>query len=148
LHVAKTEIHAAHDYQHLYVAFRAHTASERAGEWVAVELANMAANERWRFVVTARGNGAIERHTREGQFRIEGAAWQFARTEDRTGYNVEMKIPLELIGVATNTKGQKPIQLRLNFLRRINDTARNARYIVRAYPDAGDTKRMAVMTLR
>jgi hypothetical protein len=92
---------------------------------------------RYRFVVTAKGNGVVEKHTREGRFRLEGIDWKFATKKTDNGYEVEMQIPLSIVN------NQK--QFRFNALRRIGGS--DTPIIVRAFPDAGDVTLMPVAVL-
>lgn len=123
-------VHLAHDQSNLLATFPIDT-NGLEKEWCAIELAPPGLDERFRFVVTARGNGVVERHSREGQFRIEGLDWKYSSRPTATGYEVEMQIPLSIVD------GQK--QFRLNALRR---TSGSALPIQRAFPDAGDVTLM------
>ena len=96
-----------------------------------MELFPASLDERFRFVTTARGNGVLERHTREGHFRVEGLEWKYWAHQTQTGYEAEIKIPLEMVGGAKN--------FRLNVLHRIGGSSAP---IVRAFPDAGDVTLM------
>lgn len=125
-----TKLWVGRDSKHLLVAVRARLRESATNEWVAVDLAPTAANERWRFRVRTDGKSSVERHTREGQFAIEGLQWQGKIKMFKGFYDVEMKIPLEVIG--------SPAQARFNALRRVHDPALGIRYTVRAYPDAND----------
>ncbi|HVF09900.1 MAG TPA: hypothetical protein VNA16_03810, partial [Abditibacteriaceae bacterium] len=51
---------------------------------------------------------------------------------------VEMQIPLSVMGAHT---------FRFNALRRVYDARADMRYIVRAYPDAGDVMLMPIVKL-
>lgn len=128
-----------HDQTHLFVAVRAPASKVLSGEWVAVEIAPMNASEKWRFVVTAKGNTVVEKHTREGQFRIEGLDWKGATKATPKYFDVEMKIPLSIVG--------NPKQFRFNALRRVWDEKVGIHYIVRAVPDAGDARLMPFVQL-
>ncbi len=119
-----------HDKTHLTAIFHINTPSLEK-EWCAIELAPASLDERFRFVITARGNGVIERHTREGQFRVEGLEWKYSSRQTATGYEAEVKIPLEIVG---DTKS-----FRLNVLRRIGGSSAP---VVRAFADAGDVTLM------
>jgi hypothetical protein len=118
---------------------RDESGSVAAGEWMAVEIAPLSGNERWRFVVTMGGKGVVEKHTRAGRFRIEGLQWKCAAKNLATGYGVEMEIPLSVIG--------DPQRFRFNALRRVNDLKAGIRHIARAHQDAGDVSLMPVATL-
>jgi hypothetical protein len=106
-------------------------------EWTAIELAPADTSERYRFVVTAKGNGVVERHTREGRFRIEGLDWKYAVHQTKNGYDVEMQIPLSVV---RNAK-----EFRFNALRHVGGSTP---HIVRAFPDAGDVTLMPLATLQ
>ena len=135
-----TTLWLTHDATTLYVAMRCHGASPvMPGEWVAVDLAPADAHERWRFRVTAAGQKSVEHHTREGQFAAEGLSWQ-AKAKVFSGfYDVEMKIPLSVIG--------NPHTFRCNAARRVNDVEHGLRYTVRAWPDANDTYLMPLVRI-
>src|SRR5207237_891940 len=109
------------------------------GEWCAVDMAPADAGERWRFVVIPSGHGVVERHTREGQFRVEGVAWNSAARSSDRSYSVELSIPLSLFDAGHG--------VRINALRRFSDAAVEARYIARAFPDAGDVTLMPLVRL-
>ncbi|HVF10244.1 MAG TPA: glycoside hydrolase domain-containing protein, partial [Abditibacteriaceae bacterium] len=97
-----TALWTGHDGTNLLVAIRAGFAPALSkGEWLAVEIAPVAGTERWRFVVTPDGKAVAEKHTREGRFRIEGVNWKFATEMNRTNYEVEMQIPLSVVGANT-----------------------------------------------
>jgi hypothetical protein len=155
-----TQAWVTHDADYLYVAVRAafpplpgrRTAAPGpqrpipadfmvpAGDWIAVDLAPLSGRERWRFVVTPHGTYVVERHTREGQFKIEGLEWKHGTRIGGKDYSVEFRIPLELVGDGTS--------FRLNVLRRIGSRDLSPRYFVRAYPDAGDVTLMPVVQLQ
>jgi hypothetical protein len=126
-----------HYDQSLFIAMRARLpvpGTTPSNDWVAVELAPVDGTERWRFVVTQKGVTAVERHTREGRFRVEGIKWKGA-TKTFTGfYDVEIEIPLSVIGAAG--------WFRLNGLRRSWDAKSGTSYISRAQLDAGDVMLM------
>lgn len=126
----------SHDKTHLTASFHIDTPTLEK-EWCAVELAPASLDERFRFVITARGNGVLERHTREGHFRVEGLEWEFSARPTQTGYEAEMKIPLEVVGGAKN--------FRLNVLRRIGGSSAP---VLRAFPDAGDVTLMPHVRLQ
>jgi len=136
-----TSLWVTADQDNLYIAARASFQPitgqpPAAGDWVGVDLAPLDARERWRFVMTPRGRAAVERHTREGQFAIEGLEWQHGLHVAADHYAVEMRIPLELIG--------DPTRFRFNVLRRLGAGEAGIRYVVRAYPNAGDVTLMPV----
>lgn len=131
-----TKLWSAKKQSSLYVAFRAQGDSLEK-EWCAIEIAPKDAIERYRFVVTAKGNGVVEKHTREGRFRIEGLDWKYAVKQTENGYDVEMQIPLSVVN------HQKTF--RFNALRRIGGSTP---VIVRAFPDAGDVTLMPLATLQ
>lgn len=136
-----TKLYLTHDKTYLYVAFRCRMSTQVTEQngWTAVDLAPLKADERWRFVVTQKGVLAVEHHTREGKFRVEGLKWQGA-TKSATGfYDVEMKIPLEIIGGAS--------RFRFNALRRTTHEPSGTRVMLRAYPDADDVFLMPIVTL-
>ncbi len=116
----------ANNGTHLIATFRVQTSSLEK-EWCAVELAPFTLDERFRFVITARGNGVMERHSREGHFRVEGLEWKYSARPVEGGYEARMEIPLEIVG---ETK-----EFRLNVLRRIGGSSAPT---VRAFNDAGD----------
>jgi hypothetical protein len=118
---------------------RMSTHVETPGEWAAVDLAPMKADERWRFRVTQKGRLAVEHHTREGNFSVEGLVWQGATKTFKGFYDVEMKIPLEIIGNAS--------RFRFNALRRTTHEASGTRVTLRAYPDANDVFLAPIVTL-
>jgi hypothetical protein len=118
-----------HDTSTLFVRFPVRT-STLEKEWCAVEIAPEDASERFRFVVTAKGNAVVEKHTREGRFRLEGFDWKFAASATDGGYEVEMQIPLSIVD---NAK-----RFRFNALHRDGSTLR----LTRAFPDAGDVTLM------
>jgi hypothetical protein len=132
---ADTQLWHAHDKQNLFVAFRVSTSSFDK-DWCAIEIAPMDASERFRFVVTPKGNGVVEKHTREGRFQIEGLNWKFAARQNKDNYVVEMQIPLSLV--------DHDDEIRLNALRRDGSTLR----ITRAFPDANDVTLMPIATLQ
>lgn len=109
------------------------------GEWFAVDLAPEDATVRWRFVVTPSGKGIIEKHTREGHFRIEGVKWRFAAFAQRDFYNIELQIPLEELGLSS--------QFRFNALRQLNDTQLGIKYTLRAAADSDDVTAMPLLEL-
>jgi hypothetical protein len=133
----QTRMWATRDASNLYVAVRCE--QPQAGEWVAVEIAPQNTAERWRFVVTQRGKLAVERHTREGRFNVEGVAWQGAHYAGEGFWNAEFRVPLSLVGEG------KPF--RLNALRRTT-TRSNTRVLLRAFPDAGDVTLMPLVSAR
>jgi hypothetical protein len=142
--VPSTTLYLAHDAQNFYVAMRCRTnASTRntspEAEWVAVDLAPFDAQERWRFVLTQKGNRVVERHTRGGQFRVQGVAWTAAQQRFNGYYDVEMQIPLSVLGNTT--------QFRFNALRRTTHAPTGTRIVLRAWPDAGDVYLMPIATL-
>ena len=136
-----TSLWLAHDAHYLYIALRAQLQAPTAqGEWVAIDIAPLDATERWRFIITADGKTAVERHTREGRFGIEGLSWQAALKIYSGSYNVEIKLPLSVLKGAHS--------FRFNALRRVNDIKLGTRYTVRVDAmDAGDVTLMPVMTL-
>jgi hypothetical protein len=97
------------------------------------------AQERWRFVLTQKGNRVVERHTREGQFRVEGVDWTAAQQRFNSYYDVEMRIPLSALGDAT--------KFRFNALRRTTHAPTGTRIVLRAWSDAGDVYLMPIATL-
>ncbi len=113
--------------------------TELKGEWFAVDLAPLKANVRWRFIVTPTGKGIVEKHTREGHFRIEGIKWNFAALATRDFYNVEMQIPLDEIGLEN--------EFRFNARRRLHDTKLDIHYLLDAALDAEDVTLMPIVTL-
>jgi hypothetical protein len=139
LHLPATILHLTHDNKNLYVAMRCRTDASTQGEWVAVDLAPLNATERWRFVLTQKGTRVVERHTREGQFRVEGVNWSSAQQRFNGYYDVEMQIPLSVVGNAT--------KFRFNALRRTTHAATGTRVVMRAWPDAGDVYLMRIATL-
>ena len=82
----------------------------------------------------------MEKHTREGHFRIEGASWKFAAHATRDFYNIEMQIPLRELALRDS--------FRFNALRRLDDTQLGIKYILRAAPDAGDVISTPVIKLQ
>jgi hypothetical protein len=124
-----------HDTDTLFVTIRA-DASTLEKDWCAVELAPPDLKSRFRFVVTSKGNGVVEKHTREGRFRLENFDWKFSSQKTETGYSVEMQIPLSVVN------SEK--QFRFNALRRSGSTLQ----ITRAFPDAGDVTLMPIATLQ
>ncbi|HEX8237447.1 MAG TPA: glycoside hydrolase domain-containing protein [Abditibacteriaceae bacterium] len=136
-------LNLAHDKNNLYVALRCRTNASTQGEWVAVDLAPFDAHERWRFVLTQKGNRVVERHTREGQFRVEGVNWTAAQQHFNGYYDVEMQIPLSVLGDATGNA----TKFRFNALRRTTHAATGTRVVLRAWPDAGDVYLMPIATL-
>jgi hypothetical protein len=135
-----TSLFVSHDASNLYVAIRArNSAKALSGEWVAVELSPQNAQEKWRFVVTAKGNMVVEKHTREGHFRIENVQWKGATKQFHGYYDVEIKIPLNIIG---NAK-----QFRFNAIRRVWDDKLQMNYLVRAVENAGDPRLMPLVSL-
>lgn len=133
---ADPQFSLSHDQQTLFVKFT-NGGSTLEKDWCAIELAPSSSAERYRFVVTAKGNGIVEKHSREGRFRIEGFAWKFAAKKAADGYEVEMQIPLTVVN---NEK-----QFRFNALRRIGGS--DTPIIVRAFPDAGDITLMPLAVL-
>ncbi len=141
----KTTLWTAHDGGNLLVAARCPLmprafAEVVKGEWFAVDLAPTDAKMRWRFVVTPSGKGVVEKHTREGHFRIEGVKWKFAARASRDFYNVEMQIPLSEIGLNH--------RFRFNARRQLNDTQLGIKYILRSAPDADDATLMPILELK
>jgi hypothetical protein len=134
-----TTLFVAHDKNNLYVAMRCRFDTSTQGEWVAVDLAPLDAQERWRFVLTQKGNRVVERHTREGQFRVEGVDWTAAQQRFNSYYDVEMRIPLSALGDAT--------KFRFNALRRTTHAPTGTRIVLRAWSDAGDVYLMPIATL-
>jgi hypothetical protein len=106
---------------------------------VAVELFNANTSEKWRFIVTAKGNRVVEKHTREGHFRIEGVQWSGTTKQFNGYYDVELKIPLDVPGKA------KP--LRFNLLRRVWDEKLQMNQIFRTVENAGDPRLMLPVEL-
>lgn len=108
------------------------------GEWFAVDLASQLGVQfeavRWRFIVTPSGKGIVEKHTREGHFRIEGINWKFAAKASRGFYNVEMQIPLKEIKLGHFVSW--------NVRRRLHDTKLDIHYLLHAYPDNEDITEM------
>jgi hypothetical protein len=136
-----TSLFWSHESKHLYVAMRArNSAKVLSGEWVGVELSPQNANEKWRFVVTAKGNAVVEKHTREGHFRIEGVQWKSATKTFSGYYDVEMQIPLEVLGNAQ--------KFRLTALRRAWDDKLAMNHLLRAWTDAGDPRLMTLIELQ
>ncbi len=136
-----TKLYLTHDKTHLFVAMRCRmsTHAGEQNEWTAVDLAPLKADERWRFRVTQKGKLAVEHHTREGNFGVEGLVWQGATKTFKGFYDVEMKIPLEIIGGAT--------RFRFNALRRTTHEGSGTRVTLRAYPDANDVFLTPIVTL-
>lgn len=133
----KTDFLCLHDEENIYAAFKAE-AKTFEKDWCAAELANGALTERYRFVVTSKGTGVVERHTREGKFRVEGVTWKFAAKKEEGIYTVEMQIPLSIF--------DSKDYMRANALRRIGDP--NSAYIVRLAQDAGDITLMHYLQLQ
>ena len=126
----KTQVWLAHNKEHLFVAARCPLMpralnGEIKGDWFCVERANP--HTRWRFIVTPAGRGIIEKHTREGHFRIEGIKWKYAAKATRDFYNVEMQIPLDDTDIRVST---------FNVRRRLHDTKLNIHYFLSAAQDA------------
>jgi hypothetical protein len=132
---ADTQLWHAHDKQNLFIAFRISTNSFDK-DWCAVEIAPMDGSKRFRFVVTSKGNGVVEKHTREGRLQIEELDWKFAALQNKDNYVVEMQISLSLV--------EHDGEIRLNALRRNGSTLR----ITRAFNDAGDVTLMPVAFLQ
>ncbi len=133
--VSGSEVWVAHNDKDLLVAFRGKIGAESRGEWSAIDIAPLNADERWRFVLTAKANAVIEKHTREGHFRIlEGVDWDYELHLNDDNYVVEMRVPLSIIG--------EPQWFRWNAIQRVYDAEHNSLFIARAFPDAGDTQRM------
>lgn len=101
---------------------------EVKGDWFAVDLAPINPDVRWRLIVTPGGKGIVEKHTREGHFRIEGINWKYAAKATRDFYNIEMQIPLSEIGLKN--------KVRFNARRRFHDTQLDIHYLLHAVPDA------------
>lgn len=140
-----TNLWMAYSGQNLLIAARCSLiprpyGSELKGEWFAVDLASLDTEVRWRFVVTPSGKGVVEKHTREGHFRIEGVKWKFAARATRDFYNVEMQIPLNEIGLKDT--------FQCNARRRLDDTARGLKYLLNATPDAGNVTLMPIFKLQ
>jgi hypothetical protein len=81
----------------------------------------------------------VERHTHEGQFRVEGVDWTSAQQRFNGYYDVEMQIPLSVLGNVT--------KFRFNALRRTTHAPTGTRVVLRAWPDAGDVYLMPIATL-
>ncbi len=125
----------SHDSNNLKISFSTETQSLEK-DWCAVEIAPSDLKERLRFVVTPKGNGVVEKHTREGRFRLEDFDWKFSSQKTATGHKAEMQIPLAVIG------NQK--QFRFNALRRAGSTLQ----VTRAFADASDVTLMPIATLQ
>jgi hypothetical protein len=124
-----------HDRNNLFFLFNV-TADSLEKDWCAVELAPQNVSERFRFVVTAKGKGVVERHAREGRFQILDLEWKFQVTKTQKGYIAEIKIPLSIVN------NQK--QFRFNALHRSGSTLA----LSRAFPDAGDVTLMPLAALQ
>ena len=131
----------AHDAKNLYVSFRA-TASTLEKDWCAIDLAPLDAGERFRFIVTGKNSGIVERHTGDGHFRLPDFQWKFSAKKIATGYEVEMQIPLSVV---VNEKSSKT-QFRFNALRRIRSGS--TPLLLRAFPDANDVTLLPIATLK
>jgi hypothetical protein len=135
---SETKCFISHDNKNLYVAMRCRTDRVLDKEWTAVEIAPQNAQERWRFVLTQKGNRVLEKHTREGHFRTEGVSWTAAQQRFNGFYDVEFQIPLSVVGNAKT--------FRFNALRRTAHET-GTRVILRAFPDIGDVYLMPLVTL-
>lgn len=139
-----TTLYTTHDARNLYIGLRIRTETSSRNtspleQWVAVDLAPLDAQERWRFVLTHKGNRVVERHTREGQFRVEGIDWTSAQQRFSGYHDIEIRIPLSVVGNAT--------KFRFNALRRTTHEPSGTRVTLRTWPDAGDTYFMLIATL-
>ena len=134
-----TSLHLARDSKYLYAAIRARQSPQVLEDnWFALEAAPSDGREKWRFVVTSKGNSVVERYTREGRFRVENVDWK-AATKQFTGYtDVEMRIPLSLL---------ESDLWRLNALRRVVHLS-GAKVTLRAFDDAGDARVMPLFRVR
>jgi len=134
---SETKLWLRHDAKNLYVSFRA-AANLLEKDWCAVELAPLNSKERFRFILTSKNNGVVEKHTGDGQFRLPDFDWKFNLKTSDKGYEVEMQIPLSVV---KNSK-----QFRFNALRRIGGGSTPV--LLRAFPDANDVTLMPVATLK
>ncbi len=138
-----TKVWISHHDKNLLIAARCSLMprslkTEVKGDWFAIDLATNN-KERLRFIVTPSGKGIIEKHTREGHFRIEGSKWKFAAHATRDFYNIEMQIPLDEINLNN--------QFRFNARRRLHDTQLDIHYLLNAFQDAEDVTLMPVAEL-
>ena len=138
-----TKVWIAHNNKNLLVAARCPLMPRSIdgtvkGDWFSVDLAHP--TMRWRFIVTPSGKGIVEKHTREGHFRIEGIKWKFAAKASRDFYNIEMQIPLAEID---SEKG-----FLFNARRRFHDTKLDIHYLLHAFPDNEDITEMPFVSLR
>lgn len=109
-------------------------------EWFAMEVAPVNARERWRFVVTAKGRGVVEKHSRDGRFTVENMKWGFTLKPipNSSKADIYMRIPLSLFETSRG--------FRFNALYRQFDDATATNLLRRAFPDDGDVTRMPVVT--
>ncbi len=125
--------------QNLIVNFRA--PKPQSGDYVAVELAPFDIEkrpEKWRFVATRKGNLAIEKRTREGQFRFETEAFHAAVQAAADVYSVTMTIPLSVLEGAT--------RFRFDALRRTS--VNGAKITLYAHSRTGDPYAMPVIEIQ
>ena len=130
-----------HDSNILFVGFRAQ--KPQTGDWFATEIApadieNQA--EKYRFVVTLKGNLVVEHLTRESQNRVEIPGFKAVVKQVENVAFVEMQIPLEPLKVGT--------KFRFNALRQTSAGAANTKITLRAFADAGDPFLMPLVSLR
>jgi hypothetical protein len=140
-----TKAWITHNGKNLFVAARCplmqrSLKTEVKGEWFGVDLAPYQSNLRYRFIVTPSGKGIIEKHTREGHFRIEGVKWKYTAHATRDFYNIEMQIPFTEVGLDSN--------FRFNARRRFHDTQLDIHYLLHAFADAEDVTLMPRIVLQ
>ncbi|PQV63249.1 protein of unknown function (DUF4091) [Abditibacterium utsteinense] len=125
--------------ENFIVHFRALKA--QVGDYVAVELAPLDIEkraEKWRFVMTRKGNLAVEKWTREGHFSIENSGVVGAVRDVNSVTNTELRIPLSILG---NEK-----QFRFDFLRRTS--INGAKITIYKFSRNGDPALMPVFRVR
>ncbi|HEX8551550.1 MAG TPA: DUF4091 domain-containing protein [Abditibacteriaceae bacterium] len=108
--------------------------------WAAVEIAPANARERWRFVVPTSGKNAVERHTPEGRFAVDGAQWEGTAERSFSTVLYKWRIPLELLDENIST-------FRFNVVRRVYDSETAERFSVRAFPDNADATQMPLVKM-
>jgi hypothetical protein len=128
---------------YLQVTFNASATGEK--EHVAVELAPRDGSEKWRFILTGKGNRVVERRTREGSFRLpdfdfEGVAKSLSPIGDAPLRKYFVKIPLDELPFAHNG-------IRVDFVRQTQISSTGTRLTLRLAPWGDDPYQMPLLAL-
>jgi hypothetical protein len=126
---------------YLQVTFEAPFFAEK--EYVAVELAPRDGSEKWRFILTGKGNRVVERRTREGSFRLpdfrfEGSIKPLLSIDNSPRRKYFVKIPLDELPFVDGG-------VRVDFVRQTQISSTGTRLTLRFAPWGDDPYQMPLL---